>query len=383
MRYRWTLFLALLAPVLCCAQIYFPGGSGGNFPGMRPRKTITGQIGGIDPGKIMVRTMDEGPGGVANVLFTVDEKTKVHIDKTKLTLADLKEDDAVMVELKQLKDKGWYATEIVPHPDVLARKQRGGTPDAAPSATELPASPPVEKAEAAGPPVKLGSAPAAAHAPVASPPQRSASPSVAIPALPRGQSGITGTIVALKGDEATLAMPGGQRRTVLVTSVTKIVQAGTSDKLLDEVRVGDAVAVMGDSLDTGLYIAREILVNRVPAGEAPPMPAETTAAAPHESPHPAADSTMAVKSDPDTKALTGTFTGIIEVTSTDTLQVRTADGRLRNVVVTPLTLMKKWNADIPLQGLRKGDEIKVVGDLLDDGGTLARELTVTKAASSR
>jgi hypothetical protein len=378
MRYSSTLFFLLLAPVLGSAQIMFPGGGVGvTPPWMRGRKTITGHIGGIDPGKIMVRTMDEGPGGVANVLFTVDDKTKVHIDKTTLTLADLKEDDAVMVELKQLKDKSWYATEIVPHPDVLARKQRGGTPDAAPSATELPASPPVEKAEAAGPPVKLGSAPA----PVASAPQRSASPSVAIPALPRGQSGITGTIVALKGDEATLAMPGGQKRTVLVTSVTKIVQAGTTDKLLDEVRVGDAVAVMGDSLDTGLYVAREILVNRVPAGEAPALPVET--AAPKEPPRPAADSAVAVKSDPDTKSLTGTFTGIIESTAADSVQVRTADGRLRNVLATPLTVVKKWNADTPFAGLRKGDEIKVVGDLLDDGSTLARELTVTKAASSR
>jgi hypothetical protein len=315
-----------------------------------------------------VKTLDAG-----NVLFAVDEKTKIHIDKTKLTLADLQEEDAVMVELKQEKDKSWYATEIVPHPDVLARKQRGGTPDALPTATDLPPSPPVDRSEASGPPVKLSSTPVST-APAA--PQR-ASSSVAIPALPRGESGITGTIVALKNDEATLQMASGQRRTVLVTSVTKIHQSGNSDKLLDEVRVGDAVAVLGDSLDTGLYVAREILVNRVAAGEAPPMPVET-------SPAPAsADASVVMKSDPDTKALTGTFTGIIEVTAADSLQVRTADGRLRNVLVTPLTTVKKWNADTPFAGLRKGDEVKVAGDLLDDGGTLARELTVTKAASSR
>ncbi len=350
---------------------------------MRGRRTITGRIGGIDPGKIMVHTMDPGPGGVADVLFTVDEKTKVHIDKTKLTLADLKEDDAVMVELKEIKGQGLYAMEIVPHPDVLTRKQRGGTPDAPPSATELPASTPVEKPEASGPPVKLGNAPAsAAPSPAVPQAQRGTSSSLAVPALPRGQSGITGTIVALKGDEATLETPGGQRRTVLVTSVTRIVQGGTTDKLLDEVRVGDRVAIMGDSLDTGLYVAREILVNRVPAGETPPLGVETPAA-PIDSPHPAADTAIAVKSDPETKALTGTFTGIIEATATDSLQVRTADGRLRNVTVTPLTIIKKWNADTPLLGLHKGDEIKVVGDLLDDGGTLARELTVTKAAASK
>jgi hypothetical protein len=374
MRYRLAFFFFLAAPVLGSAQIYFPGGTGGNFPGVRPRKTITGHIGGIDPGKIMVRTMDEGPGGVANVLFSVDDKTKVHIDKTKLTLADLKVEDAVMVELKQEKDKSWYATEIVPHPDVLARKQRGGTPDAPPGVTELPPSPPVDQPEAAGPPVKLGNAPVST---ASAAPARVVASSVAAPALPRGESGITGTIVALKGDEATLEMSNGQRRTVLVTSVTKIHLAANADKLLDEVRVGDAVAVLGDSLDTGLYVAREILVNRVAAGETPPMPAEAAApAAP-------ADTAVAVRSDPDTKALTGTFTGIIEATASDSLQVRTADGRLRNVLVTPLTIVKKWNADTPLAGLRKGDEIKVVGDLLDDGGTLAREVTVTKPAPSR
>src|SRR5580658_10936184 len=128
MRYRLALFFSLLAPVLGSAQIYFPGGAaGGGFPGMAARKTITGHIGDIDGTKVMVKTLDAG-----NVLFTVDDKTKIHIDKTKLALADLKVEDAVMVELKELKDKSQYATEIVPHPDVLARKQRGGTPDALP-----------------------------------------------------------------------------------------------------------------------------------------------------------------------------------------------------------------------------------------------------------
>jgi hypothetical protein len=373
MRYRLALLFFLLAPVLGSAQIIFPGGGVGvTPPWMRGRKTITGHIGDIDGTKVMVKTLDAG-----NVLFTVDDKTKIHIDKTKLALADLKVEDAVMVELKELKDKSQYATEIVPHPDVLARKQRGGTPDALPSATELPASPAEDKPDAAGPPVKLGSAPVST-APVA--PQRpsgsTAASSVSAPALPRGESGITGTIVALKNDEATLQMSNGQRRTVLVTSVTKIHQSSNADKLLDELRVGDAVAVLGDSLDTGLYVAREILVNRVAAGEAPPIPAPAA-------PSPAADMAITTKSDPDTKALTGTFTGIIEVTGTDSLQVRTADGRLRNVLVTPLTSVKKWNADTPVAGLRKGDEIKVVGDLLDDGGTLARELTVTKPVTSR
>src|SRR5580658_5968207 len=187
MQYRWTLFLLLLAPVLGSAQIMFPGGGVGvTPPWMRGRKTITGHIGDIDGTKVMVKTLDAG-----NVLFTVDDKTKIHIDKTKLALADLKVEDAVMVELKELKDKSQYATEIVPHPDVLARKQRGGTPDALPTATDLPPSPPVEAPESAGPAVKLGSTPVSTAS--AAPPVASLS-SVAIPAVPRGESGITGTI---------------------------------------------------------------------------------------------------------------------------------------------------------------------------------------------
>jgi hypothetical protein len=377
MRYRlafFSLVLAqawlLLAPV-CCAQIMFPGG--GITLGGKER-TITGHIGSIDTGKIMVRSLESG-----NVLFTVDEKTKIHVDKTPLTIADLKEDDPVAVRIKDTKNKGPYALEIMAHPDVLARK-RGAPPEAPPSATELPASPPVDKAESSGPAVKVANTPAStAVATGNNVPQRAATPSTAMPLLPRGQSGITGTIVALKNDEATLQMSGGQQRTVLVTSVTKIHQASSTDKLLDEVRVGDMVAVVGDSLDTGLYVAREIIVNRGAAGESPAIAAAPQAEAPRATP----DTAMAVKSDPDTKSLMGTFTGVIETTASDSLQVRTADGRLRNVVVTPLTAIKKWNADTPLGGLRKGDEIKVVGDLLDDGGTLARELTVTKAASSK
>ena len=370
MRYRLAFLSLLLAPV-CGAQIMFPGG--GITLGGKER-TITGHIGSIDTGKMMVRSLESG-----NVLFTVDEKTKIHVDKTPLTIADLKEDDPVAVRLKDTKNKGPYALEIMAHPDVLARK-RGATPEAPPSATPLPTSPPVEKTESSGPAVKVANAPApSAPASGNAAPQRGASSPSTMPSLPRGQSGITGTIVALKNDEATVQMSGGQQRTVLITSVTKIHQAGSTDKLLDEVRVGDMVAVIGDSLDTGLYVAREILVSRVAAGETPAIAATPQAETPHATP----DTAVTVKSDPDTKSLTGTFTGIIETTASDSLQVRTADGRLRTVVVTPLTVIKKWNADTPLGGLRKGDEIKVVGDLLDDGGTLARELTVTKAASSK
>jgi hypothetical protein len=401
MQFRWISTSLVLGLALCAvslpAQVMYPGsGMGLPVPSwLKGTRVITGHIGGIDPGKIMVRTLDVG-----NVLFTVDEKTKVHIDKTQLTLADLREEDAVAVRLKDIKDKGPYATEIMPHPDVLRRKERGGTPDALPSATELPAAPPEEKAaEKAGPPVKLGSTPAstaAAPAPeraTSAPPspaatQRRASTAAGIPSLPAGRSGITGTIVALKNDEATLEMPGGQRRTVLVTSVTRILRAGTTDSMLEEVRVGDRVAIVGDSLDTGLYVAREILVNRPGEGEAAPAVAESAppvAAEPRakEPSRGAADSAVAVKSDPETKSLTGTFTGLIESAETDALHVKTSDGRVRNVVVTPLTVIKKWNADLPFQALRKGDEIKVVGDLLDDGSTLARELTVTKPAPAK
>ena len=75
-------------------------------------KTITGHIGGIDPDRIMVRTLDVG-----NVLCFVDDKTKIHVDKYPLAFADLREGDAVAVKIKEIKGKGPYATEIMPHPD--------------------------------------------------------------------------------------------------------------------------------------------------------------------------------------------------------------------------------------------------------------------------
>ncbi|GEM_PF-4320502 len=360
-------------------------GGGGSGPSwLKGTRTVTGTIGSIESGKILIRALDADSGPNSNILCVVDDKTKIHVDKTPLTLADLKEDDPVAVRIKDTKDKGPYAVEIMPHPDVLARKQRGGTSVAPPPATELPKGPATDNAP--GAPVRLEAKtlpPASPHdGPVVS--RRSDTPGnvtgTAYPELPRGQSGITGTIVALKNDEATVELPTGSRRTVLVTSVTSIVRNDNHDKILERVEVGDRVAITGDSLDTGLYVARQILVNRseeVAAAPAPPAPPPTSA--PAHTP----DTAVTLKSDPDTKSLTGTFTGRVESTSTDAMQVRTDDGRVRNVIVTPLTSIKKWNADTPLAGLKKGDEVKIVGDVLDDGGTLAREITVTKTAPSR
>ena len=55
----------------------------------------------------------------------------------------------------------------------------------------------------------------------------------------------------------------------------------------------------------------------------------------------------------------GDFTAIVDSVENDVIHMHQADGRKRNVVVTPITTIKKWNADVPMQGLRKGDELKI------------------------
>src|SRR5205807_8283250 len=113
---------------------------------------------------------------------------------------------------------------------------------------------------------------------------------------------------------------------------------------------GDKVAIMGDALDSGIYVAREILVNR--AKDAPAASAATpSVAAPVEEAKPVAPA----------EKLSGNFTGIIDSIQGDTITIKTSDGRLRKVLVLPSATIKKWNADLPLQALRKGDELKVTG----------------------
>ncbi len=370
---RAAVFLLLLGVGAMANAQYFPGqqpGVGGTgFPvpsWLKGSRTVTGYVGNLEADRILVRTLDQG-----NVLCHIDDKTKVHVDKTPMSIKDLREGDAIAVKIKDVKNVGPYAQEIMPHPDVLYRKEHGDKADPPREATPLPETPlpPVQRETrmTMPPTAPTKDAQQQQSSRAAS---SSATAPLTIPTLPRGQRGIQGTIVSLNesSGEATLQMEGGEKRTVLVTSVTRIVKAGTRDEILQEVRVGDRVAVMGDSLDSGVYVAREVLVNRSAESAASAQPQEAAPKKPAK----------AEKSAP----LSGNFTGIVDSVAVDSLKVQ-ADGVSRIVIVTPITIIKKYNSDTPLAGLRKGDELKITGDVLDSGETMAREITVTKSGASR
>ena len=373
------LAIATLTALVCAGQVaqppvYYPG-AGAGFPApswLGKGRTVTGLLGDVQKDRILLRSFAEGEG---NVLCKVDEKTKIHIDKTVLSIDDLREGDPVAVKIKDVKKVGAYAEEIIPHPDVLKRKERGGTPEPAPAATELPAT---ELPPAPGAPheTRIEAAPAAAAgaAPAATAAAKPSPQALTIPELPHGQRGLQGTIVALNKDEATLQLENGQKRQVLITSVTRMIRAGTRDQQLEDVRIGDRVAITGDALDTGIFIAREVWVNR--AADAAPQVAESV------SPATAAAATVAVPAPPEEK-LSGDFTGVLIGVEGETLRVKTEDGHVRKVTATPITIIKKWDTDTPLQGLHAGDTLKISGDVMDDGTTLAHEIKVTPTQSKQ
>lgn len=304
-------------------------------------KTITGHIAGVDPDRIMMRSYEFG-----DVLFFVDEKTIVRVDKVRLALSDLREGDPIAAHLKEIKNKGPYATEILPHPEVRRRKEKGEAPPVVATPLDVPSEPVSD----------------AAPKPKAAVPKEEELP---VPALPAGQKGVTGTVTEVRDDQATVRTPGGASQQVLVTAVTRIAKAGGrsgSDQILTEVRAGDKVAVMGDTLDNGLLVAHEILVNR--------SAAVASAVSQPGSPEPAV-------------ALSGDFTGVIANIDGDNFTVRTPEGKDRQVLVTPVTIVRRWGTDVTFSSVRKGDQVKVTGDVLEGGITLAREVTVTKSASSR
>ena len=306
-------------------------------------KTVTGHVEGIDPDRILLRTL-----GYGNVLFFVDDKTIVRVDKVRLALSDLREGDAVAAKLKEIKGKGPYALEIMAHPEVRRRKERGGKEET-PVATPIDGTLPVVKDE----PTRTEPAPAVPAArPVDLP----------IPALPANQKGVSGAITEVNGEQVKVQLSGGRVQDVLVTSVTRIARAANHDQVLAEVRTGDKVAVIGDTLDTGLLVAREILVNRAVEveAEAPTQPSRSGAA-------PATS-----------EALSGEFSGVITSIDGETLRVRTAAGKEREVLVTPVATVKRWGADVPLSTVRQGDQVTVTGDVLDSGLTVARSVIVTK-----
>jgi hypothetical protein len=374
---RAVVLLLLLGVAAIVNAQYFPGqqpGVGGTgFPvpsWLKGSRTVTGYVGNLEADRILVRTLDQG-----NVLCHIDDKTKVHVDKTPMSIKDLREGDAIAVKIKDVKNLGPYAQEIMPHPDVLYRKEHGDKADPPREATPLPETPlpPVQReTRMTAPPTAPPTVPPvdARQQPTSHAASSSAAAPQTVPALPRGQRGIQGTIVALNesSGEATLQTEAGEKRTVLVTSVTRIIKAGTRDEIMQEVRVGDRVAIMGDSLDSGVYVAREVLVNRAAESATSAQPQESMSEKPAK----------AEKSAP----LSGNFTGIVESVAVDSLKVQ-AGGISRIVIVTPITTIKKYNSDTPLAGLRKGDELKITGDVLDSGETMAREITVTKSGTSQ
>ena len=255
---RYLCGLVILSTVLACAQLQPP-------PIMRPPrqpdtgmpvpswlgrgKTVTGHLEGVDPERMLMKSLDYG-----TVLFAVDEKTYVHVDKYRLALSDLRAGDAVAVKLKEVKGKGPYALEIMAHPEVRRRKEHPEQEDK-PVATPIPGqSEEAERAPTAAAPAAI---PAARVQPAAS------SITLPIPALPSGQRGVTGTVTEVSGEQAKVQLPNGRIQEVLVTTVTRIARAARRDDVLDAIRVGDKVAVIGDTLDTGLLVAREILVNQI------------------------------------------------------------------------------------------------------------------------
>ncbi len=340
-----------------------PAGGGGipTPPWLGRGRTVTGHIAGIDPDRILVRSFDYG-----NVLFFVDEKTVVRVEKHRLSLSDLQEGDPVAVHLKEIKGKGPYATEILPHPEVWRRKEQGGAQK--PAAESHGNDDPTlnESVSSAGLPASEKKPAAAAAATSRLPPfgATTAAEDLPEPALPAGERGFTGTITEVQGDQATVVARNGKSRKVLVTSVTRIVRAGT-DQPLAEVRAGDRVAVVGDTLDTGVVVAREILVNRSAA-----VAAASASAGQGAQPASAGE-------------LSGDFVGTIVALEADSIRVRMPEGRERVVLVTGVTNFRRWGVDVPFNTLRKGDEVTVSGDVLEGGVTVAREVNVTKPVSSR
>jgi len=356
--------LLLISTVLLFSQsrppIFRPPGTdevGAPVPDWLGRgKTVTGHIEGIDPDRILLRTL-----GYGTVLFFVDAKTIVRVDKTALALTDLREGDAVAVKLKEIKGKGPYGVEIMAHPEVRRRKERGGKEET-PVATPIDGALPVVKDEPV--PAATPAAPATTL-PTARPAD------LPIPTLPANQKGVTGAITEVNGEQVKVQLSSGRVQDVLVTTVTRIARAANYDRVLTEVRAGDRVAVIGDTLDSGLLVAREILVNRaveVQADAEPPVQLDRSGAVrPRAEPRSDANADAASE-----------FSGVITAIEGETLRVRTAAGKEREVLVTPVATVKRWGADVPLSTVRTGDQVTITGDVLDSGVTVARSVIVTK-----
>jgi hypothetical protein len=333
--------------------------------GLGRGEAITGHIGAIDKDQIMVKSLDYG-----DVLFWVDDKTVVRVDKFRLALSDLRVGDPVAVRLKKIKGRGPYATEILPHPDVRARKEHPET--AQPAAAPAGVTSPDMVAGAALPAASPAGTPAPAAQPAAAP-----EPELPFPDLPPNTKGVVGTVTAASSDSIAVRDASNQTQKVLVTSVTRIHAPGSQTDL-PTANSGDRVAVIGDRLDDGRWIAREILVNRRPsaASSAPAAPGQAAAAS-------AATSTATQPQKGDGVSPDGLvrFSGAIVSLGDGEIRVKTAAGE-RAVLVTGITEVRRMGVRGNFASLRVGDEVKVAGDPLEGGLISAREVTVTKLAGS-
>lgn len=371
---RWRIFLALLlvlaVTVPAVAQrvprrpplpVDFPPGiplprPGPELPwpsGLSKKEALTGHLAAIDKDQMMVRSLDYG-----EVLFWVDERTVVRVDKFQLSLADLRVGDPVAVRLKNIKGRGPYATEIFPHPDVRARKERGepGEPEQQASADRHGAFVP--------PDTPAPQLPAAAAAPEASVEAGD------FPSLPAGASGVVGIVANVSGESLELRDARNQTQKVLVTGITLIKRAD-SGAVLSAVQPGDRVAVTGDRLDSGEWIAREILV------QSPRSKGQSLATGGASS----AEQRLAGETEALSPDGLVRFSGVIASLGNEEIRVRTPKGE-RTVMITGVTEVRRMGIRGSFAALKPGDEVRVVGDLLDGGVVLARELTVTKLAGS-
>lgn len=327
--------------------------------GLGRREAITGHIGGIDKDQIMVRSPDYG-----DVLFWVDDKTVVRVEKYRLSVKDLRVGDPVAVKLKKIKGRGPYAVEILPHPDVKARVLKGEEPKKQEAEATAHTVAPADSGYSPG----LATAPPAASAPA--PPAPPAEPE--FPSLPTGVNGVIGTVASASNDSLEIRDRGDRTQKVLVTGVTLIKRAG-SETVLPSVKTGDRVAVVGDKLDSGEWIAREVLVAQAPGTEPDAAPGP-------ETPTASGTTRTAAPREVGPDGLVR-FSGKITSLGNGEIRVQTPRGE-RVVLVTGITDVQRMGMRRDFTALRQGDEVNVVGDVLEGGIISAREVNVTKLAGS-
>ena len=322
--------------------------------GLGKREALTGHIGAIDKDQMLVRSLDYG-----EVLFWVDQRTVVRVDKFRLALEDLRVGDPVAVRLKKIKGRGPYAKEILPHPDVRERKLRGET-----DPPELPVAgghggfiPPQDSALPPATPPGTGATgePASADA------------RLEFPTLPEGASGVVGTVVTAAADLLEVRDTKNQPQKILLTGITLIKRAG-SDSILRSVESGDRVAIVGDRMDSGEWIAREVLVQRSKTSESAQLEGQPASKAEEVSPDGVA-------------RLSGVIIALDTTPGSEQIRLRTEEGE-RRILLTGGTAIRRMGTRSNLASLKVGDTVRVVGDVLEGSLVVAREVTVTKLAGS-